>query len=43
MKQQEVTVAVNRMSEQQRDKKKGLLRCSRPTISLGMLYKAGTG
>ena len=45
MKQQVVTVAVNRMSQQHCDKKEGFLRplFSRPTTSLGMLYNVGSG
>ena len=43
MKQLVVTVAVSRMSKQQREKKKMTkILFRRPTISLGMLYNEGT-
>ena len=44
MKQQAVTVAVNRTSTQQRDKKKMTkTQFSRPTTSLEVLYNVGSG
>ena len=44
MKQQVVTVAIKKISKQQRDKKKKMNKTlfSWPTTSLGMLYNVGT-